>query len=100
MTIDLERLRAIDNVRDFFNKYLQYKGRIRKTELYKDIYDLYRHFPEEWWVDFIKEYIFMKDATLKEFFDFCGKHSQYIRPDITLENFARIFINERNSEFK
>jgi len=51
MTLDFERLRAINETREFLNELLYMKGPIRKKDLKEHIYRILRHYPDKFWVD-------------------------------------------------
>ena len=56
MTIDTERFRTIENVRDFLYSLMDRKQPVPKTtELRKRAYRLLKHYPEEYFIEKLKE---------------------------------------------
>jgi len=51
MTLDFERLRAMNEARELLDELLSMKGPIRKKDLKERIYRVLRHYPEKLWVD-------------------------------------------------
>ena len=84
MTLEPERLMAINKAREFLNNLFSDRKRIKKKELREDISFVLLHFPEEWWVDYIKDYLLVKDEGFRDFLSWCNTIDYQLRSKLTI----------------
>ena len=84
MTLEWERLRAINEAREFLNSLFLDRGRLKKKELRESISFILLHFPEEWWIDYIEDYLLVKDEGFKDFLSWCNNIDYRLREKLTI----------------